>query len=99
MPERFSVSPGRPLPLGVTVEDDGINLAVVSHSAERIFICVFDQSGDHELARLALPGRTDDEVHHGFVAGIKPGTRYGLRAEGLFDPKRGHRFDPAKLLA
>jgi glycogen operon protein len=98
MPERFSVSPGRPLPLGVTVEDDGINLAVVSHSAERIFICVFDQSGDRELARLALPGRTDDEVHHGFVAGIKPGTRYGLRAEGLFDPKRGHRFDPAKLL-
>src|SRR6185295_9754087 len=98
MPERFSVSPGRPSPLGVTVEDDGINLAVVSRNAERIFICIFDQSGDRELARLALPWRTDDEIHHGFVAGVRPGMRYGLRADGPFDPTRGHRFDPAKLL-
>jgi len=98
MPERFSVSSGRPASLGVTVDDDGINVAVVSRNAERIFICIFDQSGDRELARLALPGRTDDEIHHGFVAGVKPGARYGLRADGPFEPTRGHRFDPAKLL-
>jgi pullulanase/glycogen debranching enzyme len=75
MPERFSVSPGRPSPLGVTADDDGINVAVVSRNAERIFVCIFDQSGERELARLLLPGRTDDEIHHGFVAGIKPGAR------------------------
>jgi glycogen debranching enzyme GlgX/4-alpha-glucanotransferase len=99
MPERFSVSPGRPSPLGVTVEDGGINLAVVSRNAERIFISIFDQSGDRELARLILPGRTDDEIHHGFIAGVKAGARYGLRADGPFAPTRGHRYDPAKLLA
>ncbi len=98
MPEHFSVSPGRPSPLGVTVDEDGITVAVVSRSAERIFICIFDQSGDREIARLALPERTDDDIHHGFIAGVKPGARYGFRADGPFDPARGHRFDPAKLL-
>jgi len=98
MPEHFSVSSGRPWPLGVTVHEDGVNVAVVSRSAERIFICIFDESGDREIARLALPGRTDNEIHHGFIAGAKPGARYGFRADGPFDPARGHRFDPAKLL-
>ena len=98
MPERFSVSPGSPSPLGASVCEDGVNVAVVSHSAERIFVCLFDRSGDREIARLALPGRSGDDVHHGFIAGAGPGMRYGLRADGPFDPTRGHRFDPAKLL-
>src|SRR5215813_11327702 len=98
MPERFSVSPGRPSPLGASACEDGVNLAVVSHSAERIFVCLFDQDNDREIARLALPGRSDDDVHHAFIAGAGIGTRYGLRADGPFDPARGHRFDPAKLL-
>jgi glycogen operon protein len=34
----------------------------------------------------------------GFVAGVSPGQRYGLRADGPDDPAAGHRFDPAKLL-
>ena len=38
------------------------------------------------------------DVHCGFVSGMDTGTRYGLRADGPFDPIRGHRFDPAKLL-
>ena len=30
--------------------------------------------------------------------GIRAGQRYGLRAAGPWEPSRGHRFDPAKLL-
>src|SRR5215813_4790722 len=98
MPDRLSVLPGQASPLGATVHDDGINVAVVSRNAERIFVCIFDEGGDREIARLLLPGRTDNEIHHGYIAGLKPGARYGLRADGRFDPAHGHRFDPAKLL-
>ena len=98
MPEKFAVSPGQPSPLGASICEGGINLAVVSRHAERIFACIFDESGDREIVRLALPGRSDDDIHHGFIAGASPGTRYGLRADGPDDSVRGHRFDPAKLL-
>ena len=98
MAERFSVSPGQPSPLGASLRADGVNLAVVSRHAERIFVCIFDESGDREIARLALPGRSGDDIHHGLITGAGAGTRYGLRADGPFDPAHGHRFDPAKLL-
>src|SRR5690348_5303191 len=97
-PDRVSVSVGEASPLGVTVLEDGINLAVASRHALQVFLCLFDDAGDRELSRHALPGRTGTDIHHGFVAGVKPGARYGLRAEGPFDPAHGHRFDPAKLL-
>ena len=32
------------------------------------------------------------------VSGVGEGQRYGYRVHGPFEPKRGHRFNPAKLL-
>ena len=49
------------------------------------------------MERIALPERTGD-VFHAFIPDIEIGTRYGLRAQGPFDPASGHRFNPAKLL-
>ncbi len=89
--------PGRPQPLGATVEPGGVNFAVFSAHAERIELCLFDESGGRELARLALPEWTD-EVWHGFLPDAGPGLVYGYRARGPFAPQIGHRFDPAKLL-
>src|SRR5215468_3181070 len=94
----ISVSIGEASPLGVTVREDGINLAVLSRHADQVSVCLFDDAGDRELTRFVLPGRTGTDIHHGFIAGVRPGARYGLRVEGAFDPARGHRFDPAKLL-
>jgi glycogen operon protein len=42
--------------------------------------------------------REEDDVFCGFIAGLGPGARYGLRADGPYDPRRGHWFDPQKLL-
>lgn len=92
-----SVGFGLPHPLGVSVHENGINIAVVSRHAERIVFCLFDDTGQREIARLPLPGRLG-EVHHGFIRGVTLGTRYGLRADGPWLPDQGHRFDPAKLL-
>jgi glycogen operon protein len=84
--------------LGVTIGADGANVAVYSTQAEAIDFCLFDESGDKELARIALPARTGD-IRHGFIPGVKGGARYGLRAHGEFAPERGRRYDPSKLLA
>ena len=91
------LGPGRPEPLGLTVDGDGINAAVFSANAEAIEVCLFDQSGDREIERIALPERTGD-VFHGRIAGVGLGTRYGLRAHGPYEPRAGHRFNAAKLL-
>ena len=94
---QHGVQPGRPFPLGVTLTPEGANIAVFSAHAERIELCLFDRSGAHELARLTLPEQTD-HVFHGFVPGLTAGQIYGLRAHGPWAPRRGHRFNPHRLL-
>lgn len=89
---RAEASRGWPEPLGATLDSAGANFAYPAPEASRVTVCVFD-AADREIARVALPGRTGD-VHHGHIAGIAAGARYGLRVEG----PHGHRFDPAKLL-
>jgi glycogen operon protein len=86
---------GQPFPLGVTLHDDGINVAVQSEIADAVEICLFDEEGKEE--RVELPERSA-HVFHGFVAGVAAGTRYGLRVHGPWDPSNGLRCNPHKLL-
>ena len=94
-----ALSEGRAWPMGAHCEDDGdgINFAVFSAYAHAVDLCLFDATGDHEVARLRLPGRTGD-VWHGHLPNVGPGLVYGLRAHGPWRPDRGHRFNPLKLL-
>lgn len=100
------IAPGLPDPMGVTPKDipaadgnviHGVNVAVHAPNAEAIAVCLFDETGEQELEVIRLPGRTGP-VHHGFIADVGIGARYGLRAFGPYQPERGHRFNPAKLL-
>ncbi len=93
----MTLESGTPWPLGATVVDGGVNFAVFSAHATRIELCLYDRDGSEELARVALPAHTDG-VWHGLLPGGGPGLVYGLRAYGLNDAARGHRFNPAKLL-
>ncbi len=90
------VTEGRPEPLGVRAEAAGLNVAVFSAHAEAVFFCRFE--GEREVERIRLPARSGD-VFHGHIAGLGPGTRYGLRVAGPADPAHGHRFETDKLLA
>ncbi|MBV8159029.1 MAG: glycogen debranching protein GlgX, partial [Dyella sp.] len=40
----------------------------------------------------------NDDVWHGYLPNATAGTLYGFRAFGPYDPARGHRFNPHKLL-
>ncbi|MFT3719561.1 glycogen debranching protein GlgX [Pseudorhodoferax sp.] len=89
--------PGRPWPLGIHLRDGGANFALYSSVAEAVDLCLFDPEGREEQRRIRLPARTED-VWHGFVPGLAPGARYGVRVHGPFDPAGGQRCNPAKLL-
>ncbi len=91
----MEVWPGRPWPLGATPGERGANFAVVSEIAEQVVLCLFDESGTETC--LPLP-ECDGGVWHGFVPGISSGQKYGYRVTGPYDPARGMRCNPAKLL-
>ncbi len=82
-------------PLGAVPQDDGIRFSVFSAHAQKIDLCLFD--GERETTRLPLSpdGEGLFSLH---LAGIEPGTCYGFRADGVYDPDRGLWFDPSKLL-
>jgi isoamylase len=87
--------PGRPFPLGATPLEGGTNFAVSSGSAAGMVLCLFGGSGTE--TRISLQD-FDAGVWHGFVPGVGPGQAYGYRATGPYDPSRGVRSNPAKLL-
>ena len=87
--------PGTRFPLGATVLADGVNFAVASSVADGIDLCLFDEHGIE--TRVALVDY-DAGVWHGFVPGVGPGQAYGYRALGPYEPRRGVRCNPAKLL-
>ncbi|MGV3572952.1 MAG: glycogen debranching protein GlgX [Ramlibacter sp.] len=89
--------PGRAWPLGATPRDGGVNFAVFASGVDRVEVCVFDATGIREERRITLPGHSDD-IWHGFVEGLAPGTLYGLRVYGPYDPQNGWRCNPHKLL-
>jgi glycogen operon protein len=60
-------------------------------------VCLFDESGENEVDRQELPEYTN-QIWHGYIPRLKPGTRYGLRVYGPYEPDSGHRFNPNKLL-
>jgi glycogen operon protein len=95
LPDRLDA--GSPLPLGATWDGLGINFAVFSANATHMELCLFDPQGKREIARFDLPECTD-EVWHGYLPDALPGTVYGYRAHGPYEPQNGHRFNPNKLL-
>ena len=92
------IQPGQPYPLGATWDGRGVNFALYSENAELVELCLFSSADDSlETARVPLP-EYDDHVWHGYIPGLRPGQLYGYRVHGPYEPARGHRFNPHKLL-
>ena len=94
---RSRLSEGLPHPLGATWDGLGVNFALFSANATKVELCLFDAAGEREIERIVLPEYTD-EVWHGYLPDARPGTIYGYRVHGPYEPAAGHRFNPNKLL-
>jgi len=90
-----NVWPGRPFPLGATWDGQGTNFSIFSENAERVELCLFDAGGQE--SRVELTQRTAFNWHC-YLPGVGPGQLYGYRVQGAYDPNRGKRFNPFKLL-
>jgi isoamylase len=88
------VWPGEPFPLGPLWDGEGTNFSLFSENATRVELCLFD--GDHE-ERIEVQERTAFNWHC-YLPGVGPGTRYGYRVHGRYDPEKGPRFNASKLL-
>jgi glycogen operon protein len=87
--------PGNAYPLGASYDGAGTNFALFSEVAERVELCLFDEQDRETRIRLE---EVDGFVWHGYLNGIGPGQRYGYRVTGPYDPARGQRGNPNKLL-
>ena len=91
----MEIWPGRAYPLGAVYDGAGTNFSLFSESAQRVELCLFDDGGQE--SRITLPEVTA-YCWHGYVPGVQPGTRYGFRIHGPYDPGRGSWCHPSKLL-
>lgn len=73
----------------------GVDVAIWSPDAAQLWLCLFD--GEDRETRLPMV-RGQDGVWRGQAPGAGAGARYGIRADGPYDPGAGWWFDPAKLL-
>ncbi len=79
----------------MTWDGEGTNVALYSRGAEAVDVCLFDDTGRE--TRIPLE-ETTFHVWHGYLPRVGPGQRYGFRVDGPYDPERGLRFNPSKLL-
>ncbi len=86
---------GSPYPLGATWDGAGVNFAIFSENAQAVDLSLFDADGNEERVRL---NDQTDLVWHCYLPDVRPGQRYGYRVHGPYEPSRGHRFNPHKLL-
>lgn len=87
--------PGRPYPLGATYDGSGTNFALFSEAAEAVELCLLDAAHNEQRVQLT---EVDAHVWHAYLPSVKPGQRYGYRVHGPYDPAKGLRCDPSKLL-
>ena len=90
-----AILPGAPYPLGASYDGMGTNFSVFSEVAERVELCLFDADGTE--TRVDLP-EVDAFCWHGYLPNMGPSQRYGYRVHGPYEPARGLRCNPSKLL-
>ncbi|MBO0696873.1 MAG: glycogen debranching protein GlgX [Zavarzinella sp.] len=92
------VWPGRPYPLGATWDGAGVNFALFSEHAAKVELCLFDSpDAAKEAHRIEVREQTD-QVWHCYLPDALPGQLYGYRVHGPYEPAKGHRFNPNKVV-
>lgn len=90
--------PGSPHPLGTFWDGQGVNFSIFSENAVKIELCLFESAESaNEYQRIRMPENTD-QIWHCYLPDAKPGTIYGYRIYGPYEPENGHRFNSNKII-
>jgi glycogen operon protein len=76
----------------------GTNFALYSEHATEVELCIFDHPRDGEPRQCVRLRERTAFVWHGYLPDVGPGTFYGYRVNGAYQPAAGMRFNPFKLL-
>ena len=87
---------GAPL-LGASVVNGGVQFALAAPHAQAVELCLFDATSQTQRQRLPMPAAVDG-VWQALLPGGAAGLVYGWRVHGPWNPARGQRFNPHKLL-
>ena len=100
-PPKLGVRAGSRQPLGAAAQADGVNFAVYSPRATRVWLRLYRAAADESpLAEIELDPATHRSYGfwHVFVVGARAGWFYTWRADGPDEPAAGLRFDARREL-
>ena len=93
-----NVLPGRPYPLGAHWDGAGVNFALYAEEADAVELLLFDRADDDAPSHVVALHERTGPVWHAYLSQRRPGQLYGYRVHGPWDPAKGLRFNPAKVL-
>ncbi len=96
MYSQAQISLGESYPLGATPDRRGVNFAIFSANAEKIELCLFNADNDSETQRIPL--NVDGDIWHVHIGDLPIGAHYAYRVYGPYEPHKGHRFNPHKIV-
>ncbi|WP_191013390.1 glycogen debranching protein GlgX [Treponema zioleckii] len=99
--DSIRILPGKPLDNGTQITARGVYFSVFSRHATKVYLELFEteESGQpYKTIELDPNINRTGDLWHVYVEGLKPGALYLYRADGPFDPKKGHRFDKKQYL-
>src|ERR1700680_242770 len=98
----YSIEPGRAHPRGAIPDASGVNFSVFADRATSVELLLFDDHDDIEpFMTLQLDPDRHKTFHfwHIYVRGLKAGTHYAYRVDGLNDLQGfGDRYNRNKVL-
>ncbi|MCL2483291.1 MAG: glycogen debranching protein GlgX, partial [Propionibacteriaceae bacterium] len=81
--------------LGATLDADGVTFALWAPRATRVEVALVSRDREQSNRDMALGDGGVWSVH---LPGVGVGQMYGFRVHGMWEPKSGQRFNPARLL-
>lgn len=99
--DKLCFLPGKPLPLGATVQKSCVNFSVFTRNGTRVILELFKTAEDaepYESYQLDSKLNRTGDIWHVAVCGIASGALYLYRVDGPFRPNEGLRFNRHKYL-
>ena len=95
---KYNTESGSPDPLGASCNGEGTNFALFSEHAEKVELLIFEPKNVNSPACVIQVKDRTDNIRHCYVHGVTFGHLYAYRVHGQFEPEKGYRFNPSKVV-